>query len=587
MAVSTGTFHPARRQIRNGETGFLRAFAPSSGRRSNLWKSLKLAVGFSFLALPALAGTQRYVSTRGADSGTCTNSASPCKTITYAYSQVSPGDTVNVAPGTYTDYYAPGYGIYLNKSGTASAPIYLVSTVPGGAIIDGGKNKTRNYDMYIDHSYNVVIGFVFQNAYSTGIFFAGASHITFQNVEIRNGGMQAGLDGRPNGFSAIYEDPYSSHNTFDKLYSHDNGTTGSSLGGHGIYLTGSYDAVTNSVFYHNYGNGIQLESYGAITGTAVVNNTSYDNGFSGIELYGYSKGYSFTNVYVLNNISMNNGWNKSSSSGISVCSVTAGGGIYVENNDTLGNSAHGVYTVGCEGTTIPPTLSANFTSNPSFVGPGSGGVHDFRLQSGSIALRAGQPISWLTVDYDGTARPNPPSVGAFQSSTSAQLPPPPQLSPSASGTTIPSATRIVDPTGGVWTVDGNGLCYRNGVRAGTCANVQTLLLDQGSIYAGTASYGWWMWTGSNWNQVAGDPRSATSPNGLTIPSATQIVDSTRGIWTVDGNGICYRNGVQAGTCANVKTLLLYQGSIYAGTASYGWWLWTGSNWNQVAKDPRA
>jgi galactose oxidase len=79
---------------------------------------------------------------------------------------------------------------------------------------------------------------------------------------------------------------------------------------------------------------------------------------------------------------------------------------------------------------------------------------------------------------------------------------------------------------------------------------------------------------------------AASPSGTTIPPATQIIDSTSGTWTVDGSGVCYLNGVQAGGCAHVTTLLFYQGAIYANTTAYGWWQWVGNQFQQVAGDPR-
>src|ERR1700738_3262012 len=158
---------------------------------------------------------------------------------------------------------------------------------------------------------------------------------------------------------------------------------------------------------------------------------------------------------------------------------------------------------------------------------------------------------------------------------------------SPSGTTIPPATQIIDSTSGTWTVDGSGVCYLNGVQAGGCAHVTTLLFYQGAIYANTTAYGWWQWVGNHFQQVAGDPRGPSpSPSGTTIPPATQITDLTGGTWTVDGSGVCYLNGVQAGGCAHVTTLLFYQGAIYANTTAYGWWQWVGNHFQQVAGDPR-
>ncbi len=46
--------------------------------------------------------TSRYVASSGSDSGDCSSSASPCRTIQYAINQSSSGDVILVAGGTYT-----------------------------------------------------------------------------------------------------------------------------------------------------------------------------------------------------------------------------------------------------------------------------------------------------------------------------------------------------------------------------------------------------------------------------------------------------------------------------------------------------
>jgi hypothetical protein len=153
---------------------------------------------------------------------------------------------------------------------------------------------------------------------------------------------------------------------------------------------------------------------------------------------------------------------------------------------------------------------------------------------------------------------------------------------SASGTTIPPAAQIVDSNGGAWTVNG-GLCYLNGVQAGNCNSVRTLLFYRNNIYVDSTFATWWQWNGSGWTQIAADP--VASASGTTIPPAAQIVDSNGGVWTVNG-GLCYLNGVQAGNCNSVQTLLFYQNNIYVDSTFGTWWQWNGSGWTQIAGDPR-
>jgi hypothetical protein len=81
---------------------------------------------------------------------------------------------------------------------------------------------------------------------------------------------------------------------------------------------------------------------------------------------------------------------------------------------------------------------------------------------------------------------------------------------------------------------------------------------------------------------------AASPNGTTIPPATQIVDSNGAIWTADATGarLCYRNGVQPSGCANVNVLLYYNNVIYVGNTYGTWYQWNGSSWTVIPGDPR-
>lgn len=56
------------------------------------------------LPSPAHAGTSRYISTSGTDTGNCTSQAFPCQTFTYVLPKMVPGDTLNVGGGTSSVY---------------------------------------------------------------------------------------------------------------------------------------------------------------------------------------------------------------------------------------------------------------------------------------------------------------------------------------------------------------------------------------------------------------------------------------------------------------------------------------------------
>jgi Protein of unknown function (DUF1565) len=63
------------------------------------------------------SGAGLYLSPSGSDSGSCTQSA-PCKTLAHAYSVAQPGETVQLAEGTYTDTSLP-----LTSGKTAAEPV--------------------------------------------------------------------------------------------------------------------------------------------------------------------------------------------------------------------------------------------------------------------------------------------------------------------------------------------------------------------------------------------------------------------------------------------------------------------------------
>jgi hypothetical protein len=92
-----------------------------------------------------------------------------------------------------------------------------------------------------------------------------------------------------------------------------------------------------------------------------------------------------------------------------------------------------------------------------------------------------------------------------------------QPSASVSGTSIPTATQIVDGSGNIWTVSA-GVIYENGALAGYSNAVTLLLYNNNTIYQENSAGGWWWWNGSTWVSSA-DPRNGGG-NGSGIGSAS-------------------------------------------------------------------
>jgi hypothetical protein len=78
---------------------------------------------------------------------------------------------------------------------------------------------------------------------------------------------------------------------------------------------------------------------------------------------------------------------------------------------------------------------------------------------------------------------------------------------------------------------------------------------------------------------------AHSPNGTTIPNATQIVNTKGNVFTLAGGSV-YMNG-KALASSHITVLLYYNSKIYAGDSSGNWWQWTGSTWRQTTGNPQS
>ena len=154
---------------------------------------------------------------------------------------------------------------------------------------------------------------------------------------------------------------------------------------------------------------------------------------------------------------------------------------------------------------------------------------------------------------------------------------------SPDGTTVPTATQIVDNDGAVWTIASNLLILRNDA---TVLGWQgsKILWKSSAVYVLGMDGNWWQWTASNWlNTGPAMPggSGATSPDGALVPTtASQIVDNTGAVWTIGSNLLILRNGA---------TVLGWQGSkiLWKSSAIYvlgmdsNWWQWAGSLWVNV------
>jgi glutamine cyclotransferase len=155
---------------------------------------------------------------------------------------------------------------------------------------------------------------------------------------------------------------------------------------------------------------------------------------------------------------------------------------------------------------------------------------------------------------------------------------------SPDGTTIPSSSRIVDSSGAVWTIGAGGVILRNSVQAAGGLG-STILWNKSTIYVFGTDSNWWQWTGAGWTHVGpaapgatpGVTASAASPDGTTVPAASQIIDNEGAVWTIGSNAQILRNGVHAAYGYGSR-ILWTAGTIYVCGSDSNWWQWTGSGW---------
>jgi hypothetical protein len=348
--------------------------------------------------------TTFYVATTGSDSNAGT-SASPFRTITYAYSKATAGTVIIVMPGTYTDYQS-GWGLHLGSSGTASAPITLCSQTRGAAIIDGQNLTDRNEAIYIDGSFNVVDGFVITRGPVGGISIWGNGNQILRNEIHHNGNTTTITKNPTNGQDGVYSNEGTANNNYEQNYIHDNGRTTDATYykyDHGLYLCGHSELVIDNISVKNASMGLQIAGYTTVTGMKVYNNVLSFNGGSGIVIWQAMNG-----VEIKNNIIFGNQKN-----GIYDCGAT-GSGVVIDHNVIFGNNvSNGGYanlalTDQCgTGLTFGYTLGTTVAADPLFANASTSYAQqsDFQLRTGSPAIDVGLALSAVQVDITGAARP--------------------------------------------------------------------------------------------------------------------------------------------------------------------------------------
>jgi len=229
-------------------------------------------------------------------------------TIGKAVSAASPGDTIQVAAGTYKEDVTIGKPLSLIGAGSALT-IIDATGLGNGIVVDGVDNPGLS---------NVVItGFSVENANFEGILVENSSNVTiWQNQILKNNVSlnvsESSCPGLPAAFQA--------GEAFDC--------------GEGLHFSGvDHSVAIDNVIQNNAGGILLSDDTGATFDNVITRNTVSNNPFDcGITLASHSGMGVYSNT-IANNVSMNNG-NKVPGAGAGVGLFAPGPGSQTYGNVT-------------------------------------------------------------------------------------------------------------------------------------------------------------------------------------------------------------------------------------------------------------
>ena len=216
----------------------------------------------AFLCLAALGATllrgapvkalgDRYVNPAGADSGDCSNIATPCLTIAYAVAQAAAGDTIHIAAGTYT--------------GTGNQHVVIEKAL----VLDGDGPATTILD------YDPTVKWL--GGGRNGLLEIRAGGVTVRDLTLRDAPVE---DGVPVWGARIWTNGVTIANVaFENVHFLNNAARGLEV--HNLTTVNGL-TVDGCLFEDNTGHGIRLASNARVSDLAISNTTFHNNGHTGL-----------------------------------------------------------------------------------------------------------------------------------------------------------------------------------------------------------------------------------------------------------------------------------------------------------------
>jgi hypothetical protein len=385
----------------------------------------------SVTVTPASSATgDYYVSPSGSDNNPGTAS-SPFRTIQKAADVVGPGDVVIVEDGVWTDTDEDGSVVNIHRGGTSSAFVTFKARNRWGAKLDGQNGAAaQGFDLNNGIGWVRIEGFEIYGVANVGSPVTGRGSAS--GIDLYDGGHDSQIVGNhihhignvctlstnTNGQVAIFvQQP---NITVEGNLIHDigrffpgengcsyTGFTGYMTLDHGMYLNGGSPGadgtlIRNNVFY-NTRHGWAVQVYpGSLSNIRILNNT-FANGNPNKNYTSIVLDANISSSMIVNNVFYN------PEGGKTIEAAGFAGTITIANNITMGNAMHDRSS-----TPSGMTLTNNMVGTNVLFANYAG--LDFRLQSGSPAINAGQTLALVTIDFDGRLRPRGAAydIGAFE-----------------------------------------------------------------------------------------------------------------------------------------------------------------------------
>ena len=135
---------------------------------------------------------------------------------------------------------------------------------------------------------------------------------------------------------------------------------------------------------------------------------------------------------------------------------------------------------------------------------------------------------------------------------------------STSGASIGVGTSVlVDSAKNVWTLTTGEIAYINGKQAASNHNTTLLVYYGGAIYCENTSGDWYMWTGSNWTEIPGDPRGPHVAQYVTYTSPACPASDPGCTPTFEGNSpVTFRTSTTKGNTIWVAATVSDYGGLH-------------------------